>query len=229
MRDRMAVRGGATSEVVTLHHAGKALADGGAGDIHQLAGLEDLGGEFGAGRDILAFVADEAELDQRATRLDLGLGVMASDRLRQQLRALLAVGHLNGAIAIGITLHLGDAIGSTSTTVTGTDSPASVKTRVMPHLRPTKPIVISQSSVRRARTGNRRTNARQAHRPKRGLRGSSGLGLSCRFREEFAGGQPFPIPRPKTRAAGTADGKKGAQYRQQIRPVQVLRACSLQS
>src|ERR1700689_513799 len=33
-------------------------------------------------------------------------------------------------------------LGSASTTVTGTVTPASVKTRVMPHLRPTRPMVI---------------------------------------------------------------------------------------
>ena len=40
-----------------------------------------------------------------------------------------------------------------------------------------------------------------------GWRGSSGLG-AC-----LQGGQPFPIPHPKTRAAGTAGGEKGAKYR----------------
>src|SRR5688572_6942051 len=51
----------------------------------------------------------------------------------------------------------------------------------------------------------------------------------CKAREvlafpDFSGGQPFPIPRSKTRAAGTADGKKGAQYMHGPRPVQALRA-----
>src|SRR6266481_2966337 len=36
--------------------------------------------------------------------------------------------------------------GNASTTVTGTVTPASVKTRVMPHLRPTRPMVIVESS-----------------------------------------------------------------------------------
>src|SRR5580658_2132989 len=36
--------------------------------------------------------------------------------------------------------------GNASTTVTGTVTPASVNTRVMPHLRPTRPMVIVNSS-----------------------------------------------------------------------------------
>src|ERR1700736_2867025 len=36
--------------------------------------------------------------------------------------------------------------GNASTTVTGTVTPASVNTRVMPHLRPTRPMVIVESS-----------------------------------------------------------------------------------
>src|SRR5258708_4244666 len=36
--------------------------------------------------------------------------------------------------------------GNASTTVTGTVTPASVKTRVIPHLRPTRPMVIVESS-----------------------------------------------------------------------------------
>src|SRR5580698_1066288 len=37
-------------------------------------------------------------------------------------------------------------LGNASTTVTGTVTPASVNTRVMPHLRPTRPMVIFKSS-----------------------------------------------------------------------------------
>src|SRR5450631_569591 len=40
--------------------------------------------------------------------------------------------------------------GNASTTVTGTVTPASVNTRVMPHLRPTRPMVIVKSSHRRS-------------------------------------------------------------------------------
>src|ERR1051325_3652704 len=41
-------------------------------------------------------------------------------------------------------------LGSTWITVTGMDAPSSAKTRVMPHLRPITPILISLSSFQRA-------------------------------------------------------------------------------
>src|SRR5580698_9330958 len=45
-------------------------------------------------------------------------------------------------------------LGSASTTVTGTVTPASVKTRVMPHLRPTRPMVIVNPHIRGALEGS---------------------------------------------------------------------------
>ena len=94
--------------------------------------------------EIRAFVVGEAELDQRLARLDLGLGVVPGERLGQAGRLAAAEGDLHGAVAVGFdSLDLGDAVRQASITVTGIDSPASVKTRVMPALRPTRPIVIS--------------------------------------------------------------------------------------
>ena len=107
-----AVRRLAAGEVVALHRAGEALADGGAGDIDDLARLEDVGLELGAGGEIGAFACGEAEFDQRLARLDLGFGVVARGGLREQLRRLLAERHLDGAIAVVLDgLHLGDAVG----------------------------------------------------------------------------------------------------------------------
>src|SRR5690606_5216999 len=49
---------------------------------------------------------------QRATGLDLGLGVVPGQRLAQQLRAPLAIGDLHGAIAVLVPiLDLGNAVG----------------------------------------------------------------------------------------------------------------------
>jgi hypothetical protein len=108
----MAVRGGAAGEVVTLHRAREALADRRAGDVDHLAGLEDLGGEFGAGRKVRAFVRGEAELDQRLAGSHARFRVMAGQRLAQQLRAARAVRHLHGAVTVGaLVLDLRDAIG----------------------------------------------------------------------------------------------------------------------
>src|SRR5271169_3428937 len=45
--------------------------------------------------------------------------------------------------------------GNASTTVTGTVTPASVNTRVMPHLRPTRPMVIVNPHSARATIGPR--------------------------------------------------------------------------
>src|SRR5208283_4556677 len=46
-------------------------------------------------------------------------------------------------------------LGNGSTTVTGTVTPASVNTRVMPHLRPTRPMVIFNPHTARAAIGPR--------------------------------------------------------------------------
>src|SRR6185436_12218613 len=76
MRDRHAVRGAQTAEVPALHAAGETLADGGAGDIDELTDQEMVRGDFGANRD--QRVIADAELGDRALRLDLGNGEAAA-------------------------------------------------------------------------------------------------------------------------------------------------------
>ena len=49
--DRHAVGGAQAAEVPALHAAGEALADRGAGHVHELAGHEMVGGDFRAHRD----------------------------------------------------------------------------------------------------------------------------------------------------------------------------------
>jgi hypothetical protein len=61
---RRAVRSRAAREVVPLHRAGKALADGRARDVDDLALGEQVDLELGARGEIGAFAVGEAELDQ---------------------------------------------------------------------------------------------------------------------------------------------------------------------
>src|SRR5580698_1770800 len=69
-------------------------------------------------------------------------------------------------------------LGSTWMTVTGMDAPSSAKTRVMPHLRPITPILISLSSVSAptaiGQRGKVHSNQRPAGLPQR-AEGSRGL------------------------------------------------------
>jgi hypothetical protein len=65
-------------------------------------------------------------------------------RLRLVTRgAALAEGDLNGGVAVGFDVLIWDTrLFDTSSTVTGMESPSSVKMRVMPTLRPTRPRLI---------------------------------------------------------------------------------------
>ena len=111
VRQGHAVGRGHTTEVVTLHGAGEALADGGAGDVHLFAFLEEVGLDLGAGLEFIGVGIGKAKLHQRLAGSDVGAGVMARQRLRIQLRAARAVGDLHGAIAVFVLrLHLRDAV-----------------------------------------------------------------------------------------------------------------------
>src|ERR1041385_5229752 len=68
MRDRHAVRGTQTAEVPALHAAGETLADGGAGDVDELADQEMVGRDLGADRD--QRIGADAEFGDRALGLD---------------------------------------------------------------------------------------------------------------------------------------------------------------
>ena len=111
VEQRRAVGGRATREVVALDRAREALADRGAGDVHDLAGREHVHLDLGARREVRAFAVGEAELDQRLARGDLGLGVVPGQRARQAGGLAVAEGDLHRAITVALDgLHLGDAV-----------------------------------------------------------------------------------------------------------------------
>src|SRR4029079_2395260 len=76
MAYRHAVRGAQAAKVVSLHGAGKALADGGAGHVDELALDEMVGGDLGA--DLDHILRAHAELGELALGLDIGHGEMAA-------------------------------------------------------------------------------------------------------------------------------------------------------
>src|SRR4030088_1591775 len=81
VRARDAVGGAQAAEIPALHAAGKTLADGGAGDVDELADHEMIGLNFGADRDQRVF--RDAEFGDLALRLDLGDRELAALRLRE--------------------------------------------------------------------------------------------------------------------------------------------------
>src|SRR5207237_9423639 len=110
-RQRVAGRGHAAGEVVTRHGAGKALADGGAGDVDRFAFLEQVGFDLGTGFELGPVGAGEPELHQRLARSDIRTRVVARHGLGIQLRAARAVGDLHGAVPVLVLrLDLRDAV-----------------------------------------------------------------------------------------------------------------------
>src|SRR5690349_2025810 len=93
VRDRDTVGGAQTAEIPTLHTAGKALADRGAGDVDELADDEMVRLDFGADWD--QRVLRHAELGDLALRLGLG------DR---ELTAL-GLRHVDGLAGAGAELQ----------------------------------------------------------------------------------------------------------------------------
>src|SRR5436190_24119595 len=98
MRDRHAVAGAQAGEIPALHAAGKALADGDAANVDELAGNEVVGGDLGADRDQILLV--DAELGDLALGLDLGLGEVAALGLADVLDLARARAELNGDVAV---------------------------------------------------------------------------------------------------------------------------------
>src|SRR4029079_2254464 len=76
MAYRHAVRGAQAAKVVSLHGAGKALADGGAGHVHELALDEMVGGDLGA--DLDHVLGAHAELGELVLGLDISHCEMAA-------------------------------------------------------------------------------------------------------------------------------------------------------
>ena len=101
MHSLSAVRSALALEAVTFHGAGEALALRGAGDVDEVSVGEDLRRQFLADL-VLAgrcFVL-KAQLGQVPARVDPGGGVLPAHRLVDLARADLAVGKLDGAVAI---------------------------------------------------------------------------------------------------------------------------------
>ncbi len=125
------------AEVVALHGAGEALADGRAGHIDDLADLEPVDLELEACLQVLAFTLAQPEFHQAATRAHGGLRQMARARLAQQLRAL----GLHGAVAVRVLgLELGDPVGQYFYDGHRDGFAGVGKHRVIPALLPTRPI-----------------------------------------------------------------------------------------
>ena len=112
MRQRDTVGGMVAGEVVPLHGAGKALADGGAGHVDDFADLETVDLELGAFLQVRTLTLGEAEFHQAAARAHRRLRQVAGGRLGEQLGALGAEGDLHGPVAVDfLGLKLGHAIG----------------------------------------------------------------------------------------------------------------------
>ena len=98
VRDRVTVRGAATTHVVPLDHALETLAGRGARDVDLLAGDEVLDGDLGA--DVDHVVGGDAELGELRLRLDRGGSEMAAHRLRRVLHLGKANAELDGGVAV---------------------------------------------------------------------------------------------------------------------------------
>src|SRR5262245_1207370 len=98
VRDRDAVGGAQAGEVPALHRAGEALADGGAGDIDELADNKMVGGDFSADRDQL--VLCNAELGELTLGRDLGRREIAAVGFVHVVALARAGAKLNGHVAV---------------------------------------------------------------------------------------------------------------------------------
>ncbi len=105
MRDRHAVAGPETAEIVPLHAAGIALADAGAGHVDMLAGDEMRRGDLGA--DLNERILGDAELGELRLRLDLGFRKMAALRFCH----ILDLGGPDAELQRGVAVTLLGAVG----------------------------------------------------------------------------------------------------------------------
>src|SRR5262245_34467781 len=106
VRNRHAVRGAQAGEIPTLHAAGKALADGNAADIDELARDEVIGGDLGADRNNGIF--GHTEFGELALRLDFLLAEIAAVGLAHVVGAARARTELQRHIAILVLGPVGD-------------------------------------------------------------------------------------------------------------------------
>jgi hypothetical protein len=104
--DRNAVRGTQTAEVVALHDAGKAFADGRARHVDILSLDEMVSGDLGAHLDQI--VGAHAELCEFPLGLDIGNGESSARRARQPLHLGPAGAELNRCVAVLLLGALAD-------------------------------------------------------------------------------------------------------------------------
>src|SRR5690606_41143684 len=101
MRQRVTVGSVTHGEVVALDRALEAPALGHALDVDDLADLEDVGLDLAANGEVTELVVGNADLPQATAGFNLGLGVVAGQRLVDQRGAARASGDLDGAVAVG--------------------------------------------------------------------------------------------------------------------------------
>jgi hypothetical protein len=105
VRDRHAVRGAQTAEVVPLHGTGEALADRGAGDVHVLTFEVVVGDDFLT--DVQQVLGIDAELGKLALGLHAGLGEVTAHRRGDPL----GLGRTGAELHGGVAVFLGGPLG----------------------------------------------------------------------------------------------------------------------
>ena len=106
----VAVAGALTLEVVALHRPGEALASADGGHVDLGSGGDAVDGDLLA--DLVAVDVLESQLDEAVARIDGHLGEVAGLGLVQLPGVAVAVGHLEGAVAVTLgRLDLHDAHG----------------------------------------------------------------------------------------------------------------------
>ncbi len=107
VRARVTVTGTIGREVVTFDNAREPLADRGAGNVDELARLEQLDRDSATGGQIGQFGFRGAKFADQRTCFDASLGQVTGQRLVHPRCTALAIDHLHGAIAVGLRpLHL---------------------------------------------------------------------------------------------------------------------------
>ena len=111
VRYRVTVARAVRGKVVALDHAGVALADGGAGNVHFLPDREYVDADHAADLEVGGLLGCDAEFLQHRPRFDARFGEMTGGGLVDPARAALAVGDLDRTVAIGLgRFDLGHAI-----------------------------------------------------------------------------------------------------------------------
>jgi hypothetical protein len=113
-----AVRRGDTLEVVTLHHTGETFTLAGADNVDNLAGFEDLSGQF-----LAHFVVGGvggADFGHVTTRSNARLLEVALQRCGDLAGVDVTAGNLDGFVAVLFEVRIWvTTLGATATTVTG--------------------------------------------------------------------------------------------------------------